>query len=105
MIREDLQACASPIDPQIYASLDKVAQAARHQARMIEALMELSRIGRAPLEIAAVPLASLVTELQVALGPTLQGREVSGCCRMIFRQSPPTRCCCAGCCAICWTTP
>ena len=76
VIREDLQACASPIDPQIYASLDKVAQAARHQARMIEALMELSRIGREPLEIAAVPLASLVTELQVALGPTLQGREV-----------------------------
>ena len=76
VIREDLQACAAPVEPQIYASLDKVAQAARHQARMIEALVDLSRIGRAPLAIVAVPLASLVTDLQAALAPALQGREV-----------------------------
>lgn len=56
--------------------LDTLEQSARSMARMVDALLELSRLSRIPLQMAAVPMATLVAEAQRALLPETLGRSI-----------------------------
>ena len=56
--------------------LDTLEQSARSMARMVDALLELSRLSRIPLQITAVPMAALVAEAQRALAAQALGRSI-----------------------------
>ncbi|MEO5793895.1 MAG: ATP-binding protein [Rhodoferax sp.] len=56
--------------------LDTLEQSARSMARMVDALLELSRLSRIPLQTAAVPMAALVAEAQRALAAQALGRSI-----------------------------
>ena len=51
-------------------------QSARRMGRMLDGLLALSRIARAPLQVQPVALGALVAEVQLALAPQAQGRAV-----------------------------
>lgn len=76
VVREDLHASNAVLDPQIYSSLDRVSEAARHQGRLIDALLELSRIGRAPLQLSAVALGPLVAGVLAPLRSAVSASQV-----------------------------
>ena len=56
--------------------LDTLEQSARSMARMVDALLELSRLSRIPLQITPVPMAALVAEAQRALATEMVGRSI-----------------------------
>ncbi len=56
--------------------LDTLEQSARSMARMVDALLELSRLSRIPLQITTVPMAALVAEAQRALAVDMEGRSI-----------------------------
>ncbi|WP_295956609.1 ATP-binding protein [Rhodoferax sp.] len=56
--------------------LDTLEQSARSMARMVDALLELSRLSRIPLQRAAVSMAALVAEAQRALAADAVGRSI-----------------------------
>ncbi|WP_367847546.1 ATP-binding protein [Rhodoferax sp. WC2427] len=56
--------------------LDTLEQSARSMARMVDALLELSRLSRIPLQTTAVPMAALVAEAQRALSADTAGRSI-----------------------------
>ena len=56
--------------------LDTLEQSARNLARMVDALLELSRLSRIPLQITTVPMAALVAEAQRALAAEMLGRRI-----------------------------
>ena len=58
------------------AHLHTAAEAARHMGRLIDGLMELSRLGRVALHPSAVALSSLVAEAQQVLAPELAKQPV-----------------------------
>ena len=56
--------------------LDTLEQSARSMARMVDALLELSRLSRIPLQATVVPMAALVAEAQRALVADTAGRSI-----------------------------
>ncbi|MEP6969164.1 MAG: ATP-binding protein, partial [Betaproteobacteria bacterium] len=62
--REDLGAAA---DPDVVALLDQAAGAASQMGRLMDALLELSRIGRAELQLCNVDLGRLVDNIRLQL--------------------------------------
>jgi two-component system OmpR family sensor kinase len=58
------------------ACLDTLEQSARSMARMVDALLELSRLSRVPLQLGDVPMAVLVAEVQRTLAPQAAGRAI-----------------------------
>ncbi len=56
--------------------LHTAGEAARHMGRLIDALMELSRLGRVALHPMAVPLGEVVAEARQLLAPELAQRSV-----------------------------
>lgn len=56
--------------------LDTLEQSARSMARMVDALLELSRLSRIPLQTTTVPMAALVAEAQRALAAETAGRNI-----------------------------
>jgi light-regulated signal transduction histidine kinase (bacteriophytochrome) len=56
--------------------LDTLEQAARNMARMLDAVLELSRLSRVALQPVVLPMAALVAEAQNALAPAAAGRQV-----------------------------
>ncbi len=57
--------------------LDTLEQSARSMARMVDALLELSRLSRIPLQTGPVAMADLVAEAQRALAADLAGRSIA----------------------------
>lgn len=58
------------------AFLDTMDQSARRMGRMLEGLLVLSRIARAPLRPEPVDLAALVEQVRAAMADALEGRSV-----------------------------
>ena len=56
--------------------LDTLEQSARSMARMVDALLELSRLSRIPLQMTTVPMATLVAEAQRTLSAETAGRSI-----------------------------
>jgi two-component system OmpR family sensor kinase len=56
--------------------LDTLEQSARHMVRMLDAVLELSRLSRVALQPIELPMAALVAEAQRALAPATAGRLV-----------------------------
>lgn len=56
--------------------LDTLEQSARSMARMVDALLELSRLSRIPLQITTVSMAALLAEAQRALSADTAGRSI-----------------------------
>lgn len=73
IIREDL---GEQLRPDTAAHLDTVTQAAGQMTRQIEALTELSRLGRVEFQMTALELGSLLRDAIALLGPQTQGRSV-----------------------------
>jgi light-regulated signal transduction histidine kinase (bacteriophytochrome) len=73
IIREDL---ADQLRPDTAAHLDTVTQAAGQMTRQIEALTELSRLGRVEFQMTALDLGSLLRDAIALLGPQTQGRDL-----------------------------
>ncbi len=72
LVREMLADGEDPSD-----CLDTLEQSARSMARMVDALLELSRLSRVPLQPGDVPMAALVAEVQRALAPDAAGRTIA----------------------------
>jgi light-regulated signal transduction histidine kinase (bacteriophytochrome) len=72
LVREML---AEGVDPG--PCLDTLEHSARSMARMVDALLELSRLSRIPLQTAPVAMADLVAEAQRALAADLAGRSIA----------------------------
>ena len=56
--------------------LDTLEQSARSLARMVDALLELSRLSRIPLHTTTVPMGVLVAEAQRGLAADMAGRRI-----------------------------
>ncbi len=78
LVRELLQESGLPAEAQQEALvfLDTMDQSARRMGRMLEGLLALSRIARAPLRREAVDLAALVEQARMSLAEAAQGRSV-----------------------------
>ncbi len=78
LVRELLQESGLPAEAQqeALAFLDTMDQSARRMGRMLEGLLALSRIARAPLRREAVDLAALVEQVRASLAEPAQGRSV-----------------------------
>ena len=78
LVRELLQESGLPAEAQqeVLAFLDTMDQSARRMGRMLEGLLALSRIARAPLRREAVDLAALVGQARMSLAEAAQGRSV-----------------------------
>ncbi len=71
--REDL---GDELDPAIAAHLDTAAGAAAQMGRLMDGLMELSRVGRAVMQHGVVNMARLLDDLRQPLHERSQGRDV-----------------------------
>jgi len=58
------------------ACLDTLEQSARNMASMVDALLELSRLARVPMQLGEVPMAQLVAEAQRELATPSAGRAI-----------------------------
>ncbi len=74
VLREDL---GDGVDDAIGSHLDKVGHAAAHMVRLIDALMELSRVGRAELQLSEVSLERLLSDLRHQLEYEAPGRRIA----------------------------
>lgn len=72
--REDL---GDGIDPAVAGHLETAAGAAAQMGVMMDGLLELSRLGQAPLHWGEVDLAALVEEVRERLAEQAQGRSVT----------------------------
>jgi len=71
--REDL---GDAIDPGIASHLDTAAGAATHMGRLMDGLMELSRVGRAELQAGDVDLGRLIEDARQQLESDADGRVI-----------------------------
>jgi signal transduction histidine kinase len=71
--REDL---GTDADPEIASHLDKAAGAASQMGRLMDGLLELSRIGRAELQPGKVDMVLLVNDIRHQLQDQTQGRDI-----------------------------
>jgi signal transduction histidine kinase len=71
--REDLGSDAAP---EIASHLDKAAGAASHMGRLMDGLLELSRIGRAELQPGNVDMVRLVNDIRHQLQGQAPGRDI-----------------------------
>ncbi|MCB2041043.1 MAG: hypothetical protein KDH48_09750, partial [Rhodoferax sp.] len=71
--REDL---GDALDPAIADHLDTAADAATRMGRLMDGLMELSRVGRAVLQPAVVDLGALLDDVRHHLEPACEGRAL-----------------------------
>ncbi|MCW5642109.1 MAG: two-component sensor histidine kinase [Rhodoferax sp.] len=71
--REDL---GDALDPAIADHLDTAAGAATRMGRLMDGLMELSRVGRAVLQPAVVDLGALLDDVRHHLEPACEGRAL-----------------------------
>ena len=78
LVSEVLQDCGLAGDALAEAQgfMATMDQSARRMGRMLDGLLALSRIARAPLQRQPVALAALVAEAQAALAPHTQGRAI-----------------------------
>ena len=73
IVREDL---GEGIDRQIAAHLQTAGDAATQMGRLMDGLLELSRLGRAELQFSDVNLQRLVSDLRHQLEPECAGRQI-----------------------------
>lgn len=73
VVREDL---GDGLDASIASHLDTAGEAAAQMARLMDALLELSRVGRAELELGDVDLARLVSDVRQQLEPDAAARRI-----------------------------
>ena len=73
IIREDL---GDGVDPAIVSHLQTAGDAATQMGRMMDGLLELSRTGRAELQVSTVDLFALLPELQDKLAPEIGERAI-----------------------------
>lgn len=71
--REDL---GDQLDPAIAEHLDTAAGAATRMSRLMDGLMELSRVGRAVMQPGVVDMAQLLADVRQHLLPAVDGRDV-----------------------------
>ena len=71
--REDL---GEDLDPAVASHLDTAAGAAAQMGRLIDGLMELSRVDRASLQTDAVDLGRLLAQIRDQLQPASAGRDI-----------------------------
>ena len=76
IVREDLDGGA---DGAIEAHLDKAAEAAAQMGRLMDGLLELSRVGRAELRSSDVDLSRLVADVRLQLEPDTGQRRIEWC--------------------------
>ena len=74
IIGEDL---GDTVEPAIASHLQTASDAASRMARMMDALLELSRIGRAELQLSTIDLTGLLSELRDKLAPTTGARVIT----------------------------
>lgn len=72
--REDL---GDELDPAIAAHLDTAAGAAAQMGRLMDGLMELSRVGRAVMQPGVVNLTRVLDDVRLQLHDQMKGREVT----------------------------
>ena len=73
VVREDL---GDGLDASIASHLDTAGEAAAQMARLMDALLELSRVGRAELEWGDVDLARLISDVRQQLEPDTAQRRI-----------------------------
>jgi two-component system OmpR family sensor kinase len=73
VVREDL---GEGLDASIAAHLDTAGEAAAQMARLMDALLELSRVGRADLALCDVDLARLISDVRHQLEPDAGQRRI-----------------------------
>lgn len=73
ILREDL---GEDVDPAIASHLDIVAGAAHHMGRLIDSLMELSRVARTGMQPGDVDLGLLLADVRELLRPAAAGRDI-----------------------------
>ena len=66
LVQED----AGPqLTPEVQGFLGTITDSAQQLTRMLDGLLELSRVGTQPMQIGAVPLAALIVQCQTELAP------------------------------------
>ena len=73
VVREDL---GDGLDASIASHLDTAGEAAAQMARLMDALLELSRVGRADLELCDVDLCRLISDVRHQLEPDAAQRRI-----------------------------
>lgn len=73
IVREEL---GDGVDDAIQSYLNKAGAAAAHMARLMDGLMELSRVGRVELQVCDVDLARLISDLRHQLEPDTPTRRI-----------------------------
>lgn len=73
VVREDL---GDGIDAAIASHLDTASEAAAQMARLMDGLLELSRVGRAELQLCDVDLARLISDVRYQLEPDTAQRRI-----------------------------
>ena len=73
VVREDL---GDGLDASIASHLDTAGEAAAQMARLMDGLLELSRVGRAELELGDVDLAQLISDVRHQLEPVTAARRI-----------------------------
>lgn len=74
LLQED---AAAQLDDEARGFLDTISGSARHMGVLLDALLEQSRIGTAPLQLGAVPLQPLVQEVCTEVQALHAGRQIS----------------------------
>ena len=74
IIREDL---GESVEPSIASHLQTAGDAAAQMARMMDGLLEVSRTGRADMQVANIDLPGLLPELQHKLEPAIGTRAIA----------------------------
>lgn len=73
VVREDL---GDGVDTAIASHLDTAGEAAAQMARLMDGLLELSRVGRAELELGDVDLGRLISDVRHQLEPVTAARRI-----------------------------
>lgn len=71
--------CWETLDPQGRRYLDKISRSAERMGRLVDDLLEFSRLMRAPLAKTRVSLTALQAEVRRELEPDLAGRRIMWC--------------------------
>lgn len=76
MARGLLEAEPALKDSDLFLPLDGIQESARHMTRLIQGLLDFSRMGRKALQVMPLDMASLIREVRRTLQPEEAGREV-----------------------------
>ncbi|ACO48211.1 ATP-binding protein [Deinococcus deserti] len=71
------KALDTPLDPKVARYLTVIEQSAQRMNNLIDAMLDLSRSARQPLQIQLIDLGALLTDVRAELLPDLRGRDIS----------------------------